>query len=237
MKKKSMISLGPGAPSLILIFVVLSLSILGMLSLMTARNDLRFSQSSARAAEAAAALRESAEARRAAAAALYQAGGAESVLEAVGSDAAFDGMTYGNGLLSWEESDGSRFLHCAVALEKGLPWKAQKLTASVGGASEMQRFESAVEAIETAMSTRVNALDETLTALRAESADWNAYLAAIDRALSENTLLSVMKREGDLLRWDETDGNYAYACEIRIHPLDSERICDFTGIPALKTVE
>ena len=44
MKSRSVISIGPGASSLILIFVVLALSILGMLSLMTARNDLKFSE-------------------------------------------------------------------------------------------------------------------------------------------------------------------------------------------------
>ena len=43
MKRKSSLSLGPGASSLILIFVVLSMSILGMLSLLTARNDLNLS--------------------------------------------------------------------------------------------------------------------------------------------------------------------------------------------------
>ena len=44
MKSRCVISIGPGASSLILIFVVLALSILGMLSLLTARNDLKFSQ-------------------------------------------------------------------------------------------------------------------------------------------------------------------------------------------------
>ncbi|MBR4234820.1 MAG: hypothetical protein IKR85_02010 [Clostridia bacterium] len=39
MKKKSSISFGPGAASLILIFVVLTLSVLGMLSLMNSRSD------------------------------------------------------------------------------------------------------------------------------------------------------------------------------------------------------
>ncbi len=39
MKKKSVISFGPGAASLILIFVTLALSVLGMLTLMNARND------------------------------------------------------------------------------------------------------------------------------------------------------------------------------------------------------
>ena len=61
MKKKSSIALGPGAPSLILIFVVLSMSVLAMLSLMTARNDLQLSRRSADVAEKVSELRERAE--------------------------------------------------------------------------------------------------------------------------------------------------------------------------------
>ena len=47
MKKKSLVALGPGAPSLILIFVVLAMSMLGMLALVNGRNDLKLSQRSA----------------------------------------------------------------------------------------------------------------------------------------------------------------------------------------------
>ena len=46
MKRNSYISIGPGAASLILILVVLCMSILGMLSLVTVRNDERFSDRS-----------------------------------------------------------------------------------------------------------------------------------------------------------------------------------------------
>ena len=51
-RKKSSITLGPGASSLILIFVVLSLTVLGMLSLMTSRNDFRLAERSAQVTEA-----------------------------------------------------------------------------------------------------------------------------------------------------------------------------------------
>ena len=51
MKKKSHISFGPGAASLILIFVVLTLSVLGMLSLMNARNDRVLSERNAAVTE------------------------------------------------------------------------------------------------------------------------------------------------------------------------------------------
>ena len=65
MNSRSTVSLGPGASSLILIFVVLTLSVLGMLSLLTARNDLKFSERSAQVIEAVYRLNEQAEESRA----------------------------------------------------------------------------------------------------------------------------------------------------------------------------
>ena len=64
MNKKSSVSLGPGAPSLILIFVALSMSVLGMLSLMSARNDLALSERSVQVVETVYALNERAEESR-----------------------------------------------------------------------------------------------------------------------------------------------------------------------------
>ena len=46
MRRKSNVSFGPGAASLILIVVILSMGVLGMLALMNARNDARLSQRS-----------------------------------------------------------------------------------------------------------------------------------------------------------------------------------------------
>lgn len=66
MKRKSNISFGPGAASLILIFVVLTLSVLGMLSLMNARNDRILSQRNAGVLERVYELNASAEKSRAA---------------------------------------------------------------------------------------------------------------------------------------------------------------------------
>ncbi len=65
MNRRSAVSIGPGASSLILIFVVLALSILGMLSLLTARNDLKFSERSAEVIQTVYQLNELAENRRA----------------------------------------------------------------------------------------------------------------------------------------------------------------------------
>ena len=43
MRRKSNVSFGPGAASLILIVVILSMAVLGMLALMNARNDSKLS--------------------------------------------------------------------------------------------------------------------------------------------------------------------------------------------------
>ena len=65
MNRKSAVSLGPGASSLILICVVLALAIMGMLSLLTARNDLKFSERSAEVIRTVYQINELAEIRRA----------------------------------------------------------------------------------------------------------------------------------------------------------------------------
>ncbi len=46
MNKRGNIAIGPGAASLILVFVVLGMSVLGMLSLISAKNDLKLAERS-----------------------------------------------------------------------------------------------------------------------------------------------------------------------------------------------
>lgn len=129
MKKRSMISFGPGASSLILIFVVLALSILGMLSLMNSRNDIRLSERSAQVTQAVYALQTAAEEKRADLdAVLAQAAvGAESQ-EAYYSaiEAALpEDVEWEDGVISWEETDGFRSLNCALETQ---PLDAQERT-------------------------------------------------------------------------------------------------------------
>ena len=121
MKKKSSISLGPGAPSLILIFVVLSMSVLAMLALMSARNDLSLSVRSAEVAEIVYGINEKAEERR---------GELEGILAACAEEAADgedglrlleqrlpEGVSLEDGMLVWTETEAERSLECALALE------------------------------------------------------------------------------------------------------------------------
>ncbi len=129
MKRKSSISFGPGASSLILIFVVLALSILGMLSLMNSRNDIRLSERSVQVTQAVYALQTAAEEKRAALDSLLvqAAKGAvsqEAYASAIEASLPED-VEWDQGMLSWEETDGFRSLSCVLEVQ---PLDAQERT-------------------------------------------------------------------------------------------------------------
>ena len=129
MKKKSSISLGPGASSLILIFVVLALSILGMLSLMNSRNDIRLSERSVQVTQAVYALQTAAEEKRAALDALLgeaakDAASQEAYISAIEASLPED-VEWEDGMFSWEETDGFRSLNCVLEAQ---PLNAQERT-------------------------------------------------------------------------------------------------------------
>ena len=121
MKKKSVISFGPGASSLILIFVVLALSILGMLSMMNSRNDIRLSERSVQVTQAVYALQTAAEEKRAEldkmlVQAAEEASDGEAYFSAI--EAALpDDMEWADGMISWEETDGFRSLNCTLEVQ------------------------------------------------------------------------------------------------------------------------
>ncbi|MBQ6502371.1 MAG: hypothetical protein IJI57_00485 [Flexilinea sp.] len=141
MNRKSAISLGPGASSLILIFVVLALAVLSMLSLMTARNDLKFSERSAAVIASAYKLNESAEARKAEldhilAECADAAEDDEDYLAAV-EEALPEDMEIFDDEISWSESDGVRMLDLAIQVlplresERSV-WTRHNLTTETG---------------------------------------------------------------------------------------------------------
>lgn len=120
MNRKSRISFGPGAASLILIVVILSMSVLGILALMNARNDIKLSERSVQVVQAGYALNEAAERRLASldAIAARYAGVSETDDDYAAAMRAFlpVDMTMDDRLISWEETDGVRTLECAVTL-------------------------------------------------------------------------------------------------------------------------
>ena len=138
-RKKSSITLGPGASSLILIFVVLSLTALGMLSLMTSRNDLRLAERSAQVTEAVYALNVRAEERRAELYGMVKACLRNGDLEALENVLPQD-VTLEGGLLLFTVDDGARMLDCALEIvpsgeEQRLAWVRYDLTEETEGDS------------------------------------------------------------------------------------------------------
>ena len=127
MRKKSSVSFGPGASSLILIFVVLSMSVLGMLALINGRNDAQLSRRSAQVIEAVYQLSEQAELRRAELDALVKEHAHYAALLPAG-------VSLQDGALCWTEEDGLRTLDCEVELlplgeRERLSWRVHRLTA------------------------------------------------------------------------------------------------------------
>ncbi len=137
--KKNRVAIGPGAASLILIVVVLSMSVLGILALMSARGDARLSRRSVEVTQAVYALENQAERRFASldgtiAGALAMGAAEETLPEVVARNLPQGIRMDGDGAFSWEETDGLRTLSCRAALapaESGqrLVWTAHRLTA------------------------------------------------------------------------------------------------------------
>ena len=138
MKRKSAVSFGPGAASLILIVVILSMSVLGMLALMNARNDGKLSSRSIAVVEAGYALNARAEQS------LATLDGVLTTCRAVSdSDEAYlaavrgllpSGMLMDERIVRWEESDELRTLNCAVEVlplesDERFAWRDHRLTA------------------------------------------------------------------------------------------------------------
>ena len=151
MKKKSNVSLGPGASSLILIFVVLSLAVLGMLALMTARNDDRLSRRSAEVVQDVYLLSEQAEEHFAEVSELSL----ELLAKGESADAFWQTLDFqlpdwaeldGEAVV-WKETDGTRTLDCAMTVLPERKWLRHILTSSIADAIEgfEEDFEDAGE--------------------------------------------------------------------------------------------
>lgn len=130
MNKKGSIRMGPGASSLVLIFVMLSLSVLAMLALSGANSNLQMGRRSVQVTEEIYNLYEAAEQTRAQIAQLldksreetqtdadYLRTVAENLVERQRSEE--EGLAQiriENGAACWEEGDGVYTLDCAISL-------------------------------------------------------------------------------------------------------------------------
>ena len=138
MQKKSRISFGPGAASIILIVVILSMSVLGLLALVNARNNRHFSDRSADVVEAVYTLDAEAERMFAKLDALVagwdmknSSDGAEPAEEYAASLP--EGVSMEGNELIWKQSDELRDLECAAAIVEdndtyALTWTRHLLT-------------------------------------------------------------------------------------------------------------
>ena len=139
MRRKSNLSFGPGAASLILIVVILSMGVLGMLALMNARSDARLSDRSVEVVAAGFELNDQAERRLAELDSVLQLCASvndndELYLAVAGRLPQGMLMDVENRVVSWEHSDGLRTLSCAVELlplggNERYSWRTHRLTA------------------------------------------------------------------------------------------------------------
>ena len=139
MNRKSRVSFGPGAASLILIVVILSMSVLGILALMNARNDMKLCERAVQVVQAGYELNAEAERKLAsldAIAAMYAAKSEndDDYGAAVRAFLPAD-MTMADRVISWTLTDGLRTLDCAVSLNplgegQRFTWVNHRLTAT-----------------------------------------------------------------------------------------------------------
>lgn len=252
MKKRNAVSLGPGASSLILIFVVLALTVLGMLGLMNSRNDLTLSERSARVAEAAAELNVKTEEKRAKIDALLvlAAGEAENddaYLSAVSAALpetmnVYDREISWIALDSWEGTDGLRQMDCALEIlplngGQRTQWLRHDLSAVT---------DNEVLALNSRAESKRLALESILAQAAESAADDAAYLAAIKNLLPEDVtmddrIVSFVETNAGT----ETEYLRALHAAVAIQPLSSETSCawasrsvaDVTDDTALAIIE
>lgn len=121
--KQRKIALGPGAASLILIIVVLSMCVLCMLTYISAKNDLSLSDRSADMIQRVYTLNDRSEQSLAALDAVLARCAAQTTddaaYRALVDESLPEGMDMEEDVISWQEAEGDRRLLCAVRLA---PW-------------------------------------------------------------------------------------------------------------------
>lgn len=144
--KKRVIALGPGAASLILIVVALSMSVLGMLTLMSARGDRALAQRSVEMARNVAVLNDRAEESLCALDALLascaERAGSQSEYEELIAGELPENMTLENGRIRWTEQQDDHALDCSAALspwgeQPRCRWDGHGLTVQMGGFDDL----------------------------------------------------------------------------------------------------
>ena len=141
MKRKSTLSVGPGASSLILIFVVLAMAVLSVLTLISSRNDTRLSTRAVQVAEGIYELNEKAEEAMRDLDGILQAGPENETMDAclarVGDALPADAEILDD-IVSMSVTDGQRSMECAWQIREdavgtySLAWMSHRLLAGTG---------------------------------------------------------------------------------------------------------
>jgi hypothetical protein len=138
MENKSRLSFGPGAASIILILVILSMSVLAVLSLISSKEEMKLADRSVEVIEAVCALNTKAEEMVSeidgvVAAARGSGQTEEEVLRSIGEQLP-EGVQLSENTVSWTETDGKRQLSCIMEITGSsgsdrLKWVEHRLTA------------------------------------------------------------------------------------------------------------
>lgn len=227
--KQRNIHLGPGAASLILIVVVLCMSVLGMLTMMSARSDDRYSTRAADVAQAVGALNVAAERSMAELDGILSAcadGDAEGYLERVGA-ALPERMSLSGDTVSWLEEDGSRGVICAARiLPQGSAPRAKLTRHRLWVDTQTEGFMSRLNAVldraaEAVVDPKYEGLIEQVRASLTTNgpADEKIVLEEAYRAMIPGNLPEDMSLEGDIISWIEESGDNRIRCVAEISPL------------------
>ena len=223
---KNRIRIGPGAASLVLMVVILTMSVMMMLTLISARNDDRLTTRGIRVTEEYYALNAAAERRLASLdAILTEAGNSFAEEGRFTSDTEEflpEGMHLRDGLICWDEQGDGRVLHCAVRpsseSEEGcFVWEKHAVTALIDreeetGEDDFDDTQNLLEQAALQAQESYDGLNVLLSSLKEKTDSDKAYREQVKNSLPEGMTL-----KEDLISWTESvDGARMLKCEVQL---------------------
>ncbi len=223
---KNRIRIGPGAASLVLMVVILTMSVMMMLTLISARNDDRLTARGIRVTEEYYTLNAAAERRLASLdEILAEAGNGFISEDGFTSDAEEilpEGMYLRDGLICWDEQGDDRVLHCAVRLssesaESRFVWEKHAVTAMIDredetGADDFDDTRSLLEQAALQAQESYDGLSMLLSSVKEKTESDKAYREQVKLSLPEG-----MTIKDDLISWMESvDGTCVLECEVQL---------------------
>lgn len=231
---KNRIRIGPGAASLVLMVVILTMSVMMMLTLISARNDDRLTTRGIRVTEEYYALNAAAEKRLALLDETLAEAGEGFVSEnGFASDVEKllpEGMYLRDGLICWNEQGEGRVLHCAVRpsseSEEGcFVWEKHTVTALIDqdeviGEGDFEDAQSLLEQAALQAQDHYDGLNMLLSPLKEKTENDKAYRDQVKISLPEGMTL-----KEDLISWTESvDGTRMLECEVQLFGRNDEGV-------------